>query len=292
MNILKLIAEFISDTTKINEKFILLTLYSIITIIIIKLIIKGFTFLNTKLNKNEKKIYEINKRTKIIGTLITIVIIILIWGESIKNIITLISFVSAALTLAIRDVVFNFFSGVYIRIAKPLKLEDRIEIDDVKGDVVNINTLNFEVLEISDKENGEQSTGIIIQIPASKIFTNPIKNYGKAFKYIWNELKVKVPLNSNIEKTKKVLYEIVKTNETLKRTPKKMQNQLENAISDYRIYYNNLDPIIYTKVIDNYIELSIRYLVHPKKSRNVESDIWNKILIAKDKKKISLYEGE
>ena len=40
---------------------------------------------------------------------------------------------------------------------------------------------------------------------------------------------------------------------------------------------------------DNYIELSIRYLVHPKKARNVESEVWNKILEANNNGKIKLY---
>jgi len=289
MNIFKIISNALSNITGINERYILLTIYSIIAYIIIKIIVKTSILLNKKLNKDDKKIYELNKRFRIIGTIITFFLIILIWEDSIKNIITLISFVSAALTLAIRDIVFNFFSGIYIRIAKPLKIEDRIEIDGVCGDVVNINSLNFEVLEVSDRENGEQSTGIIIQVPAYKVFTESLKNYGKAFKYIWNELTVKIPLDSDIEKTKQILYGILKTNETLKRIPKKMQNQLDNAVSDYRIYYNNLDPIIYTKVVDDYIELTIRYLIHPKKSRNIESDIWNKILKAKKEGKIELY---
>lgn len=289
MNIFETTARFLANITKVNDKYILLTIYSIIAYLIVKIFVKSFVFLNTKFNKDDKKIYELNKRFRVIGTCVILVFIVLIWEDSIKNIITLISFVSAALTLAVRDIVFNFFSGIYIRIAKPFKVEDRIEIDEICGDVVNINSLNFEVLEVSNRESGEQSTGIIIQVPAYKIFTDSLKNYGKAFKYIWYELVVSIPIDSDINKAKQVLYGILKTNDTLKRIPKKMQNQLDNAVSDYRIYYNNLDPIIYTRVVDDHIELTIRYLIHPKKSRNVESDIWNKILKAKSEGKIELY---
>lgn len=289
MNIFETTARFLANITKVNEKYILLTIYSIIAYLIVKIFVKGFVFLNNKFNKDDKKIYQLNKRFRVIGTCVTLIFIVLIWEDSIKNIITLISFVSAALTLAVRDIVFNFFSGIYIRIAKPFKVEDRIEIDEICGDVVNINSLNFEVLEVSNRESGEQSTGIIIQVPAYKIFTDSLKNYGKAFKYIWYELVVSIPIDSDVSKAKQVLYGILKTNDTLKRVPKKMQNQLDNAVSDYRIYYNNLDPIIYTKVVDDHIELTVRYLIHPKKSRNVESDIWNKILKAKREGKIELY---
>lgn len=60
----------------------------------------------------------------------------------------------------------------------------------------------------------------------------------------------------------------------------------------YRIYYNKYDPIIYTKIVDNYIELQIRYLVHPKKARFVESTLWNYILQAYKNNEIELYKND
>ena len=172
-------------------------------------------------------------------------------------------------------------------------MEDRIELNtsskSIMGDVININTLTFEILEITDKEKGEQSTGIIIEIPNSTIFTNPIKNYTKAFKYIWSELEVNIDLKADLEKNKKVLYDIVNSNDIVKKIPNKMKKELNQAIGNYRIYYNNLEPIIYTKVNKECITLTIRYLAHPKKARNIESTIWNNIYKMEKDKKLDLY---
>lgn len=68
-----------------------------------------------------------------------------------------------------------------------------------------------------------------------------------------------------------------------------MKKQIKNISNEYRIYYNQYDPIIYTKVIDSHIELTVRYLVHPKKARYVNSTIWNKILISYQNSEIELY---
>ena len=94
---------------------------------------------------------------------------------------------------------------------------------------------------------------------------------------------------SDIEKSKKELYKIINSNETLKKIPNKMKNQLNNVVGEYRIYYNNLEPIIYTSIVENHVKLTIRFLCHPKKVRNIESDIWNKILIANKNGKIKLF---
>ena len=59
--------------------------------------------------------------------------------------------------------------------------------------------------------------------------------------------------------------------------------------STNRIYFNQYDPMIYTKIVDDHVELTVRYLMHPKKARYVESVIWNKIYLAYKDKKINLY---
>ena len=68
-----------------------------------------------------------------------------------------------------------------------------------------------------------------------------------------------------------------------------MQNEMEDISLDYRIYYNKLDPIVYMKVVDSHMEFSIRYLVHPKKNRYVEDDVWSKILKLHNNHDITLY---
>ena len=149
--------------------------------------------------------------------------------------------------------------------------------------------LSFKVLEVSDKENGEQSNGKIVNIPNSYIFSYALKNYTTAFKYIWDEINVNIPLEADLEATKKIILKIVNNNEVIKEIPKKMDKQVSDASLEYRIYYNHLEPIIYTRVNNNHIELSVRFLVHPKKMRNVENDIWIKILNEYQNKKITLF---
>ena len=186
-------------------------------------------------------------------------------------------------------IILNLFAGVYIKTKKPFKLEDRISIDGVTGDVILINNLSFKILEVSDKPNGEQSSGLIINIPNSYIFSKTLKNYNLAFKYVWDEVTIKLKIDADLEKNKKEIMEIITSNETVKEIPKKMKKELKSATVDYRIYYNHLDPIIYTKVVDNHIELSLRFLTHPKKTRIIEDDLWINILNKYKENKIDLF---
>ena len=260
----------------IRNIYLINTLYSVITLILLKIILFIINKISNKIFKNEKQIYINIKRNKTLFTIMYLIIIFIIWKDELRDIITLISFVSAAITLAARDILYNYFCGIYIKLVKPVKIEDRIKFDDTIGDIINLNALSFEILEVDNSTN--QSTGKIIHIPNSKIFNTPIKNYNTAFKYIWDEITINISVDSDYNKAKKILLDIVNSNPIIKEIPKKMKQEIKKSNSDYRIYYNNLTPIIYSKLIENKINLTIRFLIHPKKQRNVESEIFEKIL--------------
>ena len=280
--------EKISKLFNIDEIYIGLILKTIIIIFLI-LVVEKIGIRIIKRTRDSKKEYNYTKKYKLIIRITILSAIIIVWGKYIKNFLTLISLVSAAFTIAIRDLIFNFFCGIYIKIVKPFVVEDRIEINGYKGDVVNINTMNFEILEVSNVDTTGQSTGIINHLPNSIIFDYPLKNYNKAFKYIWDEITIRIPLDYDVNKAKKVLYKIVNSNEIIKKIPPKLKKQINNVSNSYRIYYNQYDPIIYTKINEDHIELQIRYLIHPKKARYVESIISSDILLAYKNGEIEIY---
>ena len=281
------ILKYISEISSINIIYIKLIIKTAIILLILNIFRKIGIQIMKKI-KNSKKEYLIIKQYKVIITILKIAVFLFLWGDYIRNFMTLLSFVSAGVTIALRDLIFNFFSGIYIKIKKPFQIEDRIEINNYKGDVININSLSFELLEVNNQNFIGQSTGVITNIPNSTIFSYPLRNYNKAFKYIWNEITIKVPLNCNLPKTKSIIYKIVNSNETIKNIPQKMKNQINNISSEYRIYYNQYEPTIYTQVENNHIELTVRYLIHPKKARYINSILWNKIIEASNNKEIEI----
>ena len=284
MNILN----YVSDLTSIETEYLILIIKTILFWIILDLIKKLISKILRNI-KDSKKEYVYNQKVKIVISICKFVIFLLIWSRYLSKFLTLISFISAGFTIALRDLIFNFFSGIYIKIAKPFVIEDRIEIDEYKGDVVNINTLSFELLEVNNHDFIGQSTGVITHVPNSKIFSYPLRNYNKAFKYIWNEITVNVPLSFDISKAKGVIYRVVNNNDVIKNIPDKMKKQINNISTDYRIYFNKYSPVIYTKVVGDYVEYTVRYLVNPKKARYVNSSIWKHILIAYQNGEIELY---
>ncbi len=280
--------EYISRITTVDKNLLSLVISTIVVLCVFSIIKKLIQiFINRKMSGRRE--FFTNQFMKVIVNLLEVLALLAIWSASIKNLMTLISVISAAMTIALREVIVNFFCGVYIRIKRPFKVEDRIEIDEIRGDVMSISHFEFEIVEVSTKEENGQSTGIVVTFPTSVILTKPVKNITKGFKYVWNELVIKVDMDCDLVKNKQEIYKIVNGLETIKNIPKKMKHEIELINSNNRIYFNQYDPMIYTKIVDDHIELTVRYLMHPKKARYVESVIWNKIYLAYKDKKIQLY---
>lgn len=280
------INKIISSVTGMEGPYANLIIDTLLIIIFVKIVQKVSNFFFSKIFKKNKTRFNFRKKVSFVCNIFLIFIIIIIWEDFLLKFITLFSFVTAAIAYSLRDTIINFFAGIYIRLAKPFQVEDRIMICNHIGDVVNISNLSFEVLEVNN--DTFQSTGSIVHIPNSKVISEPLINYVKVFKYVWNETEVKISIDSDIKKVKGILYSIVNNNDIIKSIPSKMINELNNN-SSYRIYYNKLEPIIYTNIKDKYVSMNIRYLVHPKKKRNVINEINNQLLKLNEEGKISLY---
>lgn len=280
------INKIISSVTGMEGPYANLIIDTLLIIIFVKIVQKVSNFFFSKIFKKNKTRFNFRKKVSFVCNIFLIFIIIIIWEDFLLKFITLFSFVTAAIAYSLRDTIINFFAGIYIRLAKPFQVEDRIMICNHIGDVVNISNLSFELLEVNN--DTFQSTGSIVHIPNSKVVSEPLINYVKVFKYVWNETEVKISIESDIKKVKGILYSIVNNNDIIKSIPSKMINELNNN-SSYRIYYNKLDPIIYTNIKDKYVSMNIRYLVHPKKKRNVINEINNQLFKLNEEGKISLY---
>ena len=223
-----------------------------------------------------KTIYYINV---IIGTLV----IGKIWFAGFNSILTFLGLLSAGIAIALKDIMLNYAGWIYIVWKKPFHLGERIQVGDIKGDVVDIRSFQFILMEIGNWVHADQSTGRLIHIPNGQIFTTPIHNYEAGFTYIWSEILVNITFESNWEKAKNILLQIL--NEKAPNLSETFKNQLEEAAKEYLIYYNNYTPIVYTNITKQGIGFDLRYLVAPRERRAIDSIIMEEVLVTFSKEK-------
>jgi len=201
-----------------------------------------------------------------------------IWISGVQELATYISIVSAGLLIALQDTVSNLAGFVFIVVRKPFQLGDRIEIDGLAGDVVDIRIFQFTVVEIKNWVDADQSTGRIVHIPNRKVMIEAIANYTTGFEYIWDEVGVLVTFESDWRNAKQILWEIAQQH--CEQFSPQAEEQLRRTAQRYMIIAGKLTPIVYTTVRDSGVLLTLRYLTKARQRRGNAQSIWEAILDA------------
>ena len=206
------------------------------------------------------------------------IIIVAVWLQEFRSVATFLGLLTAGLAVALKDPIVNLFAWIFILVRQPFHVGDRIQIGDHAGDIIDIRVFQLTLNEIGNWVDADQSTGRIIHIPNGKVFTETQANYTQGFSHLWNEIKVLVTFESNWEKAKSILEDIISKHTSQYTTSAK--EKLIEASKKFMIFYNTLSPNIYTSVRDSGVLLTIRYICEPRKRRATEHVIWEDILRA------------
>jgi small-conductance mechanosensitive channel len=210
-------------------------------------------------------------------SLAMLVMLFFIWFQHPSSWGTLIAIGGAGLIIALQDLILSFFGWVVIIQQGLFSPGNRIEVNEIKGDVLDVSFLHTTLVEIDQWVHADQSTGRIIKFPNNLVLKHPVKNYNKGFPFVWNEIKIIITFESDILKAKEI---ILAYGEEYNTYIKEMESSIKKMSSQYLIYYKKLTPIVYTEVKDNGVELSLRHLTPIKKRRSITCEIYEKILIA------------
>jgi small-conductance mechanosensitive channel len=274
MELIKWINEHWGISPEIQWNIIYSLLVIIITAILQSIILKAI-HLRVKDVKNK---YYWGNAIRYTRFILAFIIIAGIWLQEFSSIATFLGLLTAGLAVALKDPIVNLFAWIFILVRKPFTVGDRIQIGEHAGDIIDIRVFQLTLNEIGNWVDADQSTGRIIHIPNGKVFTETQANYTQGFSHLWNEIRVLITFESNWEKAKKILNEIILEHTSEYTTSAK--EKLIEASKKFMIFYNTLSPNIYTSVKDSGVLLTIRYICEPRKRRATEHVIWEDILKA------------
>lgn len=255
-------------TIKIIETIAIFVLLGVIRLIILRVVLRN--------TENKRIQYKWRKNLSYISFFIGFLAVIQIWFSGIESIATFLGLLSAGIAIALKDPVTDLAAFLFIYWRKPFDVGDRIELDSIKGDVIDIRPFKFTVLEIGNWVDADQSTGRVIHVPNHKVFTHQLANYTADFEFIWNEIQVLVTFESDWKKAKEILTEVV--SEVSQEFIDHAKKQIAKASKSYLIEFKYLTPIVYTDVKDSGINLTVRYLTNPRRRRGTSQNIWEAIL--------------
>jgi small-conductance mechanosensitive channel len=221
--------------------------------------------------------YSFKKASSVLYYAGCIIALTSIWVENPESLSLAFGLVGAGIVIALQDLFRNFVGGILILTGKIYSVGDRVEIDRVYGDVLDIGVFYTTLMEIRGWVSGDQASGRLTMVPNGRVLSSSMNNYTKDHQFIWDEITIPITYGSDwkvaLEKFTFIVVE--QTKHTLQ--------QAEEGISKIRDKYyagqiRNLEPIAYLKATDNWIELSVRYTVNVYERRKVQNAIHRGVL--------------
>ncbi len=212
-------------------------------------------------------------------------LIIFIWAEFGRRLGFVVGAASAGVAFALQNVLGSFAAWLGILAGRVFRVGDRVMMGGVKGDVIDLAPLRTTIMEIGSPGASEgsdvwvrasQYTGRIVTVSNKAFFDEPIYNYSKDFDYVWEEIAIPVSYKTDWEKGRDVLMEEVEA------ATRDFRDQSAEALAEmarrYLMGRGEVEPRVFVKLTDNWVELSARFVLPTRSARQVKSTISENIL--------------
>ncbi len=227
-------------------------------------------------HKDRKKRYS---ESSALGTLLLVVCaaaILILWARTLHNTGTFLGLVGGGVAIALKEPLLSIAGRLTILAGRIYTVGDRIQVEKLTGDVIDVGFFYTRMMELGNWIEGDQATGRIVQFSNSKIFgATPVFNYTKEFSYIWDEIMLPVTYASDIRQATEILT--AAGNEYTSEFLQGAQQQLEHMRHYFLVPSMELKPQVYMTVNSNWVQLTMRYVVEPKRRRAASNFIWHRV---------------
>jgi len=220
--------------------------------------------------------YKAQKGVEIIGYVLIIFLILMAFTvDSIKDYTIIIGLFTAGITFTLQELILSIAGSFYIFFVRVYKPGDRIEINNIRGDVIDIDSIYTTIMEMGEWVGSDNYSGRIVKISNAFVFKGAIKNYSMDFPFVWDELNVLITYGSDTEKAKTIMMN--SATELLSDYIENSKTKWQEMVAHYYIENATLEPTIAMNLTDNWIQLNLRYITDYKLRRNTKNTLFQHI---------------
>jgi len=219
--------------------------------------------------------YKSQKVIEIFGYILLAIIAVTYFTGTIKDLTLIVGLFTAGIAFTLQELILSIAGSIYIFMVKVYKPGDRIEINGIKGDVIDVDSMYTTMMEIGQWVSSDNYSGRIVKLSNAFVFKGPIYNYSQDFPFIWDEFNLPIRYGSDIELAKQIIIKIA--SKTLLEFTSNSKSQWKDVVSKYYIEDAQLDPTLAITLTDNWVQFNLRYIVDFKKRRITKHFLNDKI---------------
>lgn len=215
-----------------------------------------------------------------------------VWLEELKTVSLLLTGLFAALLVANREIFLGLAGRILLASAEPYRIGDRIRINDLCGDVIDIGLLTTRLMEVAYDGVELQSTGRILTIPHIWLADHAVVNSTIGHAYVWDEISLAFPLDVDGAAVARLLEGEATT--LLGPELAEAQHEVDRLAQVYASRSPPVAPIAYARVMyhvsgHQVLQLTLRFSVPTRRRRDLSSRVLLHLLAALKSRGIPLY---
>jgi small-conductance mechanosensitive channel len=256
----------------------------VVGILVVRIVLDRITRRVLRRRPDRRRSFWIRQFANVVTLAFFLLALVSIWFDDPSRLATGIGLVSAGLAFALQKVVTSFAGYFVIIRSRVFTVGERITMGGVRGDVISLGFLKTTLMEMGDPMmaaptvwvRGRQYTGRIVTITNDKIFEEPIFNSTREFPYIWDEIAIPITYATDRARAEAILVAAAD------RATADIQREAEEfRAAMNKTYHLDLDavaPRVFYRITDNWLELSLRFIVRDYGSRVIRDQIAREIL--------------
>jgi small-conductance mechanosensitive channel len=226
--------------------------------------------------KDQSRMHTLRMLLRNAVFVIGIVVILLIWLGFGSNFTVAMGILGAGIAFASQEIIGSFAGYVNIVTGNLFRIGDRVKIGNVVGDVLDISVLRTTVMEIGEWVQADQYTGRIVTLANRVVFSDPLFNYTQHWQYLWDEIMIPITYNSDWRRAGELMLEHGR--EYSSHLQAQAQTELHDLMKSYPVHETTVEPTLYLVMTDNWIELTLRYVVDARERREVKGQLHHELL--------------
>jgi small-conductance mechanosensitive channel len=261
---------------------LVLSVAAIAGVLLIRYVIVWIVRLVTGEAPNERVVFWTRQATGLLTGIIGLLALISIWFKDPAKLTTMAGLIGAGLAFALQKVVTAFAGYLVILRGQSFTVGDRITMGGVRGDVISLGFLQTRIMEMGEPPSvqsdsnkvwvrARQYTGRIVSVTNDKVFDEPIYNYTREFRFLWEEITIPVSYQTDRRRAETILLDCAR--EITGEIAREAQSHRAAMEKRYFIDFGALEPRVFWQITDNWLELNLRFLVPVHGVRSVKDEL-------------------
>jgi small-conductance mechanosensitive channel len=270
-----------------NGKKLLMTLLLFALIWGVRRIIRHGSKLALRHLSGEQAEFWARQATHLITAFLLLLGLASIWFDDPTRLATALGLITAGLAFALQRVITAAAGYFVILRGQTFHVGDRIVMGGVRGDVVALGFMQTTIMEMGQPPSVQNAdpamwvrsreyTGRLVTVSNARIFDEPVYNYTRDFPYLWEEMSLPIPYRADRERAERIVMD-----SALRHTitdSKLGREALEEMQRRYFLKPTQIGPRVYWRLTDNWLELTVRFIVRDRGIREAKDALSRDIL--------------